>query len=101
MDQNFVNYIPDVELEVSLLVDGVILLGVSGLPAVVCVDVITWGVSVGPSTGHVHVQSTSNFHIHIHYALFTSNCTQPMLTVCTYCVCAYTLHILNIGSLKY
>ena len=53
--------LPDVELEVSLLVDGVILLGVSGLPAVVSVDVITWSVSVGPSTGHVYMQSTSSF----------------------------------------
>ena len=43
-------YVPDVELEVSLLIDGVILLGVSVLPAVVGVNVITWVVSVGPST---------------------------------------------------
>ena len=37
---------PDVELEVSVLV-------VLMLLAVVSVDVITWVVSVGPSTGHV------------------------------------------------
>ena len=58
--------LPDVELEASLLV----LLGVSELPAVVSVDVITWGVSVGPSTGHVNMQSTSNFtSTYIHYML--------------------------------
>ena len=45
---------PDVELELSLL-------GVLVLPAVVGVDVITWVVSAGPSTGHVDMQSTSNF----------------------------------------
>ena len=40
---------PGVELEVSLLV-------VLVLPAVVSVDVITWVVSAGPSTGHVDMQ---------------------------------------------
>ena len=40
---------PGVELEVSLLV-------VLVLPAVVSVDVITWVVSVGPSTRHVDMQ---------------------------------------------
>ena len=50
-----------VELEVSLLVDVVNLPGVLALPAVVGVDVITWVVSVGPSTVqvYVHVQSMS------------------------------------------
>ena len=38
--------LPNVEREVSLLV-------VPVLPAVVSVDVITWVVSAGPSTGHV------------------------------------------------
>ena len=38
-------FVPDVELKVLLLVDGV-----SVLPAVVGVDIITWVVSVGPST---------------------------------------------------
>ena len=60
-------YVPDVELEASLLVDGVFLLGVSGIPADVGVDVITWVVSVGPSTVQVYKQSTSNFtYVHIH-----------------------------------
>ena len=65
-------YVPDVELEVSLLVDGVFLLGVSGLPADVGVDVITWVVSVGPFTVQVYMQSTSNF---------TSTSTHYMRTI--------------------
>ena len=48
-------YVPDVELEVSLLVDGVFLLGVSGLPADVGVDIITWVVSVVPFTVQVYM----------------------------------------------
>ena len=47
----------DVELEVSLLV-------VPVLPAVVSVDVITWVVSVGPSTGHVDMQKYQTSHPH-------------------------------------
>ena len=39
-----------------LFTDVVSLLVVLGLPAVVAVDVITWVVSVGPSTGHVEMQ---------------------------------------------
>ena len=83
--------IPDVELEVTLLVDGVILLGVSVLPAGVGINVITWVVSVGPST--VYMQSTSNFTFtYIHYMLFTLKSDPTyihMLTVCTYCICLY------------
>ena len=65
-------YVPDVELEVSLLAEGVFLLGVSGLPADTGVDVITWGVSVGPFTVPTYMQSTYIYakyiklHIHIH-----------------------------------
>ena len=91
-------YIPDVELEVSLLVEGVFLLGVSVLPADVGVDVITWVVSVGPFTvrGTCRRHQTSHPHPHATCVLFILNLTLPMLTVCTYCVCAYTLHTLNI-----
>ena len=44
-------YVRDVELEVSLLVDGV-----SVLPADVGVYIITWVVSVGPFTVQVHAE---------------------------------------------
>ena len=44
------------ELEVSLLVVVVTLLGVLVLPTVVGVDVITWIVSVGPSIVQVYVR---------------------------------------------
>ena len=47
---------PDVEFEVSVLVDVVSLLVVFGLPAVVGVGIITWVVSLGLSTGRVHVE---------------------------------------------
>ena len=68
----YTTYVPDGELEVSLLVDGVFLLGASGLPADVGVDFITWGVSVGPLTVQMYMQSTSNF---------TSTSTHYMRTI--------------------
>ena len=48
---------PNVELEESLLV-------VLVLPEVVSVDVITWVVSVGPSTGNVDMQKHQTSHPH-------------------------------------
>ena len=62
-----------VELELLLFVDVVILLGVLVLSAAVGVDVITWVVSVGPSTVQVYKQSIS--------IIFTYIRTSTMLTL--------------------
>ena len=57
------------ELEVSLLVDGVTLPGVLVLPTVVGVDV-----SVGPSTVQVYV------HVYVNYTLHTLRTLQSFFT---------------------
>ena len=60
---------PDVEFEVSVLVDVVSLLVVLGLPAIVGVGIITWVVSLGLSTGQctsVRICTSMYIKLHVH-----------------------------------